>query len=268
MARDHYYTRDLPSMDGSIPRTGGAAVAKFTAEDVRDVAKSKALGRPAYRKVDMVEIINPGDPQNIVKRRVREADKERFANAWAAYQKLEEATPDGTLLEHFPMLSKGQIEHLKYNSVFTVEQLASVPDTALQNLGLGSRRMREHAKAFLETAERGKVPAKLVEDNEALRNQVTLLTEQLNDMMRKVELFASKAGENVSEIDVPAATVVAEVEAKNKELSKNILSDLPEDWEFLSLPELKVHAMKVTDEKVKSKAQAVDVIKEYLSMRD
>lgn len=267
MARDHYFTRDMmPTMDGS-PAKKTTSVARFMTQDVKDHAKTTALGRPAYRKIEIVEIINPGDPQNIVRRRVKESDKERFPQAWEAFQRLEEYIPDGTPLEHFPLLSKGQIEHMRMSNIFTIEQLADVPDVALQNLGLGARRMRDHARAYLENAEKGAVPAKLVEDNEHLRNQVKLLTNQLNDITARLEQFAAKAGHDVSDIDNTAAEVVAAIEQKNKELSKNLLGDLPEDWELLSYPELKVKAAKVTDEKIKSKAHAVEIIKEYRNSR-
>ena len=263
MAQTHYFTRDVPTTgtDMSINK-GGTAFAKFYSEQVPDKQKTQALGRPAYRTVDRVEIFIPGDHTTTVSRKVRESDKQRWPRQWEAYRKQQDFVPDGTLLDNWPLLTKGQIEDLKYNPVYTVEQLAEIPDSLLDNLGLGARRMREHAKAFLEASEKGAASMRLVDENERLKNQVSLLTSQISDLASKLELYISKSGESVADVEDPRQSVhLAAQQAAKAAISTTI--EIPEDFEELPVGELRKICKDITDEKVLSKAHAVDIIKEY-----
>lgn len=272
MSQTHYFTRDVPMEDvtGNRP-TGGASMARFYAHQVKDIAKSEALGRPAYRTIDCVTIIIPGDNGNIVNRRVKPSDMERWPKQWEAYRKQQDYVPDGTLLDNWPRLSRGQVEDLKYNNIFTVEQLSEVPDNLLDRLGMGARRMREHAKAYIEAAATGVPSARLVEENDRMKAQVQLLTSQLGELTRKLEIYMSKAGESVGSVDDPLdmAKMSGDDVSRQKEAAKKAAIAaqdaivIPEDFESLPLQQLRKICAEITDEKVLSKAHAIDVIQEY-----
>lgn len=272
MSQTHYFTRDVPMEDvtGGRP-TGGASMARFYAHQVKDIAKSEALGRPAYRTIDCVTIIIPGDNGNIVNRRVKPSDMERWPKQWEAYRKQQDYVPDGTLLDNWPRLSRGQVEDLKYNNIFTVEQLSEVPDNLLDRLGMGARRMREHAKAYIEAAATGVPSARLVEENDRMKAQVQLLTSQLGELTRKLEIYMSKAGESVGSVDDPLdmAKMSGDDVSRQKEAAKKAAIAaqdaivIPEDFESLPLQQLRKICAEITDEKVLSKAHAIDVIQEY-----
>lgn len=266
MSQTHYFTRDVPMDDvmageARMPQ-GGNAFAKFFARDVIDKAKTEALGRNAYRKIDMVRVVIPGDNGNVVERRVKPSDKIRWPRQWEAYQKMEEFVPDGTLLETWPLLTRGQIEDLKYQNIFTVEQLAEVSDEALSRLGLGARRMREHARAFIETSKTGKVPAKIVEENERLKNQIQLLTSQMAQLTAKLEIFAVKAGENVGDVENPVQHVQSDIE-KAQRMAERAIIEIPDDYEQLPVGTLRKLCANITDEKVLTKVHALEIIEEY-----
>lgn len=262
----HYMTRDFSMAEvaeapGRMPQ-GGQAMAKFFAGQVRDNAKSEALGRNAYRTIDMVRVIIPGDNGNVVERRVKPSDKMRWPRQWEAYQKMQEYVPDGTLLDNWPWLTRGQIEDLKYNSVFTVEQLANLSDEALQRLGLGARRMREHAQAFLETSATGAVPAKIIEENDRLKKQIDLLTQQMTQLTTKLESVAAKAGENVAEIDNPLQQIQLEIE-REREKTARVTVEIPDNFEELPISQLRKICERITDERVTTKAEGIAIIQEY-----
>lgn len=275
MSQTHYFTRDIPMEDLGGSAAGGAAMARFFAHQVKDTAKSEALGRPAYRTVDCVSIVIPGDNGNIVERRVKPSDKERWPKQWEAYRKQQDYVPDGTLLDNWPRLSRGQVEDLKYNNIFTVEQLSDVPDNLLDRLGMGARRMREHAKAYIEAASTGVPSARLVEENDRMKSQVQLLTSQLSDLTRKLELYVSRAGESVGNMDDPLdmGKMPEDAVARQQEVAKRAAVAaqdaivVPEDYEALTLQQLRKICAEITDEKVLSKAHALDVIQEYKESR-
>ena len=264
MAQTHYFTRDVPTNGTDMMiKNGGTAFAQFYSEQVPDKMKTQALGRPAYKTVDRVRVFIPGDQTTVVSRKVRESDKPRWPRQWEAYRKQQDFVPDGTLLDNWPMLTKGQIEDLKYNQVYTVEQLAEIPDALLDNLGLGARRMREHAKAFLEASEKGAASMRLIEENENLKGKVSLLTSQISDLASKLELYISKSGESVADVDDPRQSVHIAAKKAAQEAARPAI-EIPEDFEELPVGELRKICRDITDEKVLSKAHGVDIIKEYL----
>lgn len=266
MAETHYFTREIPMSDIVEPGTTpanvnkGNAMAKFYTADVKDEAASSAKGRYVGRKVDMVRIIIPGDKHNIVERRVRENDKERWPKAYEAFRRMEDYVPDGTIIDTWPMLSRAQVEDLKYMNIFTVEQIADLPDDKLGSIGLGGRMMRKHAQAFIETSKRGAVPAQLVAENEQLRGQVGLLVQQVAELSKRLEIFASKAGEKIEDIANPVTTAR---EAINAATNQNQFVEVPSNYRQLGLPALKTLCAKFTDAKVLDKDSAFELIEEY-----
>ena len=265
MSQTHYMTRDFDSAqpyDEQRKNSPGQSFAKFYAGQVLDKKRTEALNRPAYRTVDMVQIIIPGDNTTMVDRRVKPGDQERWPRQWEAYKQMTEYVPEGTLIDNWTRLTRGQVEDLKYNRIYTVEQLAELSDEHLQRLGLGARRMREHARAFLDAAKTGAPAAKLVEENERLKNQISLLTNQMSQLTTQMEVLAKKAGEDSSDIDNPLQQVQLDMERAREVAAKTIV-DIPDDYESANLVSLRKICSRITDERVMSKAEAIEIIKEY-----
>jgi hypothetical protein len=266
----HYFTRDMPMSDIDAPGSilpnmnKGKAFAKFFVGETKDEAASAARGRYVSRKIDMVRIIIPGDKHNIVERRVKESDKERWPREYEAFRKMEDFVPEGTLLDTWPMLSRAQVEDLKYNNIFTVEQLAQLPDDALGSVGLGGRMLRKHAQAFIETSKTGSVPAKLVAENEQLRNNVNLLIQQVSELSKKLEVYASKAGEKIEDLADPMAETRQVI---NQAAGQQQFVVIPDNYRQLGLPALKSLCAKFTDTKVLDKDSAFELIAEYEATR-
>ncbi len=95
-------------------------------------AQSLEQGRPIYQEVDYVRIMVPGDKDSVVVRPARELDKQRFAKQFAAYEQGEKEYQEGMPLKAWPMVTRGQVEELKYFGIHTVEQLAELADIHVQ----------------------------------------------------------------------------------------------------------------------------------------
>ena len=267
MAQGHYFTRDMPM--GDITDAGsnigsnmnkGLAIAKFYTHTVQDVGLSNSRGRWVGRDVEMVRVIIPGDKHNIVERRIKPSDKIQYAKEYEAFRKMEDHVPDGTLLQTWPMLSRAQVEDMRYMNIFTVEQIAGLPDDKLSALGLGGRMWRNHAKAFLEASRTGAVPAQMVAENERLRSSVEMLTKQLQDLSNRFEIQQSKAGNEVSEIDSPVAEARATIDIA-RATPRTVA--IPGDYKLLSLKGLKSLVKEFSDVPVITKEQACELIEEY-----
>jgi len=94
-----------------------------------DDAKTEAEGRPIYKDEEFIRIFNSKD--NIIERPIRPTDLQRWPRQYQAWKLTGESTPGaaGTRLEHWPQMTRAQVDELKYFKIFTVEQLADIPDS-------------------------------------------------------------------------------------------------------------------------------------------
>jgi hypothetical protein len=147
--------------------------------------KSQNAGTPVFEPVDMVRIRQPGERDENV-REVRDEDKQRWPQKWAAYVAGNEVGAEGTPLALLFPTEPEVVETLKYHRIITVQQLAALSDTGIQNVGLGARDMQAKARRFLEAAD-GAAKHQLIEaeirkrDEQiaAMQDQIAHLTEAL-----------------------------------------------------------------------------------------
>lgn len=164
---------------------------EFSNEAVHMTAESEKEGRPIYKDVPHITIRFPGDKTREIKRPVRftpeesapyPPDPERFPRHWAAFKNQAEQAHDGTPIDVWPPLSKAMVMELKASRVFTVEQLANIPDAALHDLGMGGRDLREKARAWLSNAKDGSEVIKLAAENKSLRDDIEVLKRQIAEI--------------------------------------------------------------------------------------
>lgn len=149
--------------------------------------KSEEAGRPIYEDFDFIRIIYPGDktkqtyrPVDLIGTAMVPADHIRFPNQWAAFQRQEEQVSSGTPITEYPPVGKSQALELKGMNIHTVEQLAALPDSALDSF-VATRALREKAKLFLEDAAKGSV--------------VTAQKAQIDDLTAKLEALQAQVKE-------------------------------------------------------------------------
>jgi hypothetical protein len=163
---------------------------------MKNEEKSAAEGRPVYDDLDFIKILTPGDRDNIVHRPVRDPeDKLRFPRQWAAYQSGGGDRVDGTPLEHWPGVTRGQVEEFKFFHIQTVEQLAELKDDACQRMP-GAVSLKARAQAYVAAA---KNEAPLVEKQKQIDEQaaqIKALQEQVKELasMAKAPDGAKKVG--------------------------------------------------------------------------
>jgi hypothetical protein len=158
---------------------------KFYPSTVQDFAATKAEGRPIFKEVDFVMIQAPGDLLKTIKRPVRPQDEQRFPRQWGAYKAGgDQDKGSGTPLEQWPMVSRAQVEELRYFKVFTVEQLAAIADNVAQKF-MGIQNLKQHAKDWLGKAENSK-------EIVALRNQNTSQSEEIEELKSSIRALSDQ----------------------------------------------------------------------------
>src|SRR5690606_9295016 len=100
----------------------------FFFSPVQDDEATAREGRPIFKDAEFIKILIPGDKTNVVVRQASQSDKDRFAQQYARFKNNQQEVLEGTPLEAWPLVTRSQVEELKYFGVRTVEQLAGMAD--------------------------------------------------------------------------------------------------------------------------------------------
>lgn len=205
-------------MDGSsdqLYRSDDGTALRFYYVPVKNNFQSEKNGRAIYDKCLRVDVLTPGSNES-----VPSFDLERVyceeagvplperGEKYMMYEKQIDAfkrqsgegTLDGTPLTAWPQLDVAQVANLRAQNIFSVEQLAAVTDTHLNNLGLGARVLRDQAAAFLNSrqfsvpsAQMAAEAANLREENIRLTTSVTDLNGRLTAALAEIERLGGQS---------------------------------------------------------------------------
>ncbi len=164
--------------------TDETLIVSFSMEPVLQGFESEREGRPIYKDTPMVTIRFPGDRTREIHTRAKQEHKDRFPRQWAAFELKHAQVHIGTPLEEWGPISKSHALTLKGVNVHTVEQLASVTDANLQNLGHGARPLRDKAIAWLKTTTDNAESMRLAAENQQLRDDLAVLKEQVAELAK------------------------------------------------------------------------------------
>lgn len=195
---DEFDTSLLPGkMDGK-----DRVLPRFFVEAVQNNFRSKEESRPIYDDIEMVELIIAGDKNNRPVEVVTDEHRARYKTYYDRFKQGLEFAAEGTPVEHWSLLSKGQALELKAMKLFTVEQVADVSDQALPSLGLGGRTIRDNARAWLSDAKDSAVIGKIIAERdralaseEELKGQLKGMGDRLEELERKLNLERAKPRE-------------------------------------------------------------------------
>lgn len=95
------------------------------------------------------------DNHSYYERKVREEDKLARPNQWAAFSRDGTLEYDGVPLSQAPFMTPATIKNLNFMGIYTVEQLASIPESQLSGL-MGGIDFKTKAQAFV-SAQKGMV---------------------------------------------------------------------------------------------------------------
>lgn len=171
----------------------------FHYESVEIPFRSEAEGRPIFEDKAYVTIIFPGDNTRKTVRPVKTtsdantpSDPERWPKQWAAFQAQSEQPATGTPLTEWAAITKSQAMMLKALHIHSVDQLAVVPDHAMN--WMGAREMQQKAIAFLQQRDHGKEQiSSLQEQLDAANAQREEQATQLADLQKQMaQLLAAQ----------------------------------------------------------------------------
>lgn len=160
---------------------------RFFRKAVRDEPKSMAEGRAIFTETEHIQIMVPGDRDNIIIRPAGEGDKRRFHEQYRDWRENDRAEQVvGTPLEMWGRLSLSQTEEFRYIGVRTVEQLAELNDAACLRMP-GAVELKRKAAAFL-AAQADEAPMrKLQAELETRDERISAQDETIAAMKTQIE---------------------------------------------------------------------------------
>lgn len=191
--------------DGLYKTDDGAALRFFYDTDKNNF-QSEKQGRPVYDKVLFVEVITPGSKESSpvftlerwsgdgesAKRPVFTDEErcKRYSRQIEAFKgDIKDVDMIGTPIDKWPSVDIHIAASLRESRVYTVEALASLPDSRLGALGPGALSLRERAKAYLEQAKNNAPSEALAAENVVLKadlasaqDQIKLLSDRLDKL--------------------------------------------------------------------------------------
>jgi len=228
--------------NGAFTRTNGAQAdnasvyPQFFMDPVEDIVASEQQGRPIFREEERVKIIMAGNPWSAPVFRVAEEHRQRWPKEYEAFKKGHEIAPDGTPLEQWPVLKKSMVLELKAIGFMTVEQIAAMNDQAIQRIGMGGRRLKDLAAAYLDEAHAAAVVTAATADSERKDAEIAALrlqVENMNSQMQQMHAHLMERLDAPSSIATatPGLTDPAEIARQSRTMpspAQSSLAGLPE----------------------------------------
>lgn len=128
-------------------------IPNFHYKAVKNNYRSKQEGRPVYENREYIEMIVPGNATERPCMPVREEHKERFPDAYRRFKEKQEQQIDGTPLEQWPVMDPARVSSLKDVDIYTVDQVANLPDSFASSVGPDFNELKKQAQRFLSVAE-------------------------------------------------------------------------------------------------------------------
>src|SRR3990167_1945476 len=170
----------------------------FYDREVQNQFKSEQESRPIFELVTFIKKIPPGDKLLEIDSKASKKDFLNYPEEYEKYQKKQTSHVSGTSLDVWTQLTRSQVAELKALNIFTVEQLASLPDQYGQKF-MGFQGMKQKAQSFLRAAQgqaaREKMETLLKsrdEENAKLREEVSEALKGQNALMESIKAMQAQ----------------------------------------------------------------------------
>lgn len=169
-------TAEFDIKDFDDPNDTKGVYARFYYVPKQDEAESAKEGRPIFKDVEYVEIIAAGNANNIVRKPVRDMDRQRFHVQYEKFKAGDMEQLTGTPLTEIPWLTRSQVEELMYRKIRSLEQLAEISDAACNAPGMYE--LKRKARAWVDKAAEAAPFTKMQEEMNALREELAAMKAQ------------------------------------------------------------------------------------------
>lgn len=180
---------------------------KWTREEVEDRAASIEKGHFVGKPVDYANVTRPGQKDTLVKeantyindcfRAAKEGRMpanwpEHFKQSYERWKLGNDAEVDGTPIKSWVVLSASQQAAVIAAGVLSVEDLAELPDSELQRIGMGAMSYKQKAIAWLTAAKDVGQAASKIAAQEAKITELSNLVQTMSEQLAALQNNAAK----------------------------------------------------------------------------
>lgn len=180
----------LPGADGTVRNSN--VLPRFFMDYRRNKQKPEEL-----LAVEMVQILIAGDTKNAPVRKVTDFHRHQWPAAYEAFKRNEEFIGEGTPVSAWGAIDAGVARSLQALQIFTVEQLADIPDTALSQM-IGGRTLRDKAKQFVELTTRNTEVNRVNAAMQAVKDENRALQQQVSDLATRLSQISPQEPESLA----------------------------------------------------------------------
>jgi len=183
---------------------------RFFTDAVENKAKSLEAGRPIFMQIDYVAVNVPGSRDEVI-HKVSGEIQQRYAAQYAHWKQTQDQPLEGTPLDQVPWLNVAQIRELQALNIRSLEQLASLSDTAVQHMKMGGHDLRKKALAYMESATGSAEVQRLITRISELERECGRLQDVVREVNQRYEALLATTEKPVAAA-APAAPVPAPAE--------------------------------------------------------
>lgn len=157
-----------------------------------DPEATREAGHPKHKDVEYIRIHQAGERNNIPVRPIRDRDRAQYAEVYEKWRRsLAARNVSGMALEAWAGATRSEVEDLRAQDCYTVEQLAGMEEAKAQRLGHTFVILRQRAVDFLENAKGGAAITKLRTELEELKAQHEAALSQLAQAREELKILKS-----------------------------------------------------------------------------
>ena len=159
-----------------MPNVEPKSIPRFHMRSVPDPEASEKAGHPMFKEVEFIEVRHPGAIHTIPCVRVKQNHIDMWPDHYKAFKEGVEVPLQGFAIEEWAPMTRSMADTMKAIGVRTVEDLANMPETTVQQYGAAIQSWRLKAQNFLEehNSEQVQINA-LKEENKTLTERLAKL---------------------------------------------------------------------------------------------
>lgn len=206
-------------MQKFIRRTQDGNIVELFYETVLNEFDTEKLGTKTYDRVLMSKFTPPGggnqEAVHEIKRtfgnkerliRVNKLILDKISHFVDEFEKSSDSfSIDGTPIEDVSFIHPSMVGMLKLKNIHTVEILSDVPDSALSNLGMGARDLRDKAKYYVESQKSAAPTLALAKENQELKARLDALEKMVSVPVENTDEEPKRRGRPPKDESVVAA---------------------------------------------------------------
>lgn len=141
--------------------------------------------------VEVVKFLIPGDSKAAPVEKVNDRIRSEYRVEYEAWKRNEDVPVSGHPVRDWPSVSERQRALLAAAGILSVEQLAEISDSIVQNLGMDGHLLRDKARAWLLVAKNAGVLDALVAEGSNKDQRISELEAQIKALTEQVASLTS-----------------------------------------------------------------------------